>query len=78
MAVRRLLRLVDALPKAARQSWNAARSRVFDIGIQAGMTPSAFEEVALQNTTLAAITQVRGRLLVTVYAPQQDSQAIKP
>jgi hypothetical protein len=51
---------------------------VFDIGIQAGMKPSAFEDVALQATTLAAIARVHGRLLVTVYAPQQERKAIKP
>ncbi|HXU62482.1 MAG TPA: hypothetical protein VN962_12315 [Polyangia bacterium] len=31
-----LLKIVDALPPAARRAWKAARSRIFDVGYQGG------------------------------------------
>jgi hypothetical protein len=71
-AIRHLVTLVDALPKAARRSWKEASSRTFDIGIQAGLEPRSFEEVKLREGTLKDITRLSARLLVTVYAPWKE------
>ena len=68
-AIRDLVRLIDALPSSARRCWRQASSRVFDVGIQAGLSPSSFEEVGLKESTLQAIVRHRGRVLITVYAP---------
>src|SRR5258708_22045894 len=50
-AARGLLKQVEGLSRAARRSWKAASRRTFDIGVQAGVLPSAFEEIVLQSET---------------------------
>jgi len=64
---RALLKQVEGLPRAARQSWNLASRRTFDIGVQAGMHPSAFEEV-LQPETVRRIASIGAQVQITVYA----------
>jgi hypothetical protein len=64
---------VDALPKAARRCWKEALSRTFDIGIQAGLEPRSFEEVKLKESTLKDVVRLSARVLVTVYAPYDES-----
>jgi hypothetical protein len=71
-AVRQLVRLIDRLPPAAKRCWAQASSRVFDIGVQAGLTPTSFQGVKLSAETLRAVARVRGRVLMTVYAPTHD------
>jgi hypothetical protein len=63
-----LIRLIRALPRVHRNIWDSAQRREFNIGIQAGLEPHGFE-VHLQERTLKAITDVRGTLVITVYAP---------
>jgi len=71
-AIRHLVTLVEALPKAARRCWNESVSRTFDVGIQAGLAPRSFEDVQLHEDTLEAVARLHGRLLVTVYAPYEE------
>jgi hypothetical protein len=71
-AVGDLVRLIGALPTPARRCWREASSRVFDVGIQAGMSPSSFEEVQLRGSSLQAIARLGGRLLITIYAPTRE------
>jgi hypothetical protein len=63
-AIRHLVTLVDALPKAARRCWKEALSRTFDIGIQAGLEPRSFEEVMLKESTLKDVARLSARVLV--------------
>lgn len=63
-----LIRLIQSLPRAHRKIWDSAERREFNIGIEAGLEPHGFE-LRLQQGTLKAITDVRGVLVVTVYAP---------
>jgi hypothetical protein len=70
--VRDLIALVDSLPPQARRCWTAASSRVFDIGIQAGLAPRNFEDVRLSPATLRAVARVKGTVVVTVYAPYRE------
>ena len=72
--IRRLVALVRALPPAAQSLWNGAQSRVFDIGVQAGMTPRS-HALKLSPDTIAAVAGVRGRMTITTYAPESDSPA---
>jgi hypothetical protein len=74
-AIRALLRLVNKLSKTGRRTWNSATSRIFDIGIQAGIDPHSFEEVRLSRATLQEVARLDGSILVTVYAP--DKQILK-
>jgi hypothetical protein len=64
--------MVEGLPPTARRRWNQASTRIFDIGIQAGLSPYAFEGVTLGEGTLRAIARIGGRVLLTVYAPRAE------
>ena len=68
----RLAGLVTRLPRAARQLWDRARRRDFNLGIQAGMTPYS-HEIALTRRTLARVAAVGGRIVITTYAPAAPS-----
>jgi hypothetical protein len=70
-AARQLLEHIAALSPVARQCWNRASKRTFDIGIQAGIGGRPFEEVQLTSETLLGIASIGGRLQVTVYPPQR-------
>ena len=63
-----LTRLIRGLPRAHRTIWNSAQRREFNIGIEAGFEPHAFE-LRLQERTLKAIADLQGVLIITVYAP---------
>ena len=60
------VKLVQALPKEARQQWDNATTRTFDIGIQAGKRPSAFE-IRLASQTMSAVSAVGGSVQITIY-----------
>ncbi len=63
-----LTRLIRGLPRVHRTIWNSAQRREFNIGIEAGFEPHAFE-LRLQERTLKAIADVQGVVVITVYAP---------
>ena len=63
-----LSRLIRGLPRVHRKIWNSAQRREFNIGIEAGFEPHAFE-LRLQERTLKAIADVGGVLVITVHAP---------
>ena len=63
-----LSRLIRGLPRMYRKLWNSAQRREFNLGIEAGLVPDGFE-LRLQPSTLQAITDLRGVLVTTVYAP---------
>lgn len=63
-----LIRLLRRLPRIHRQTWDSAKRREFNIGIEAGLEPHGFE-LRLQHKTLKAISDVGGILVITVYAP---------
>jgi hypothetical protein len=65
-AIRRLVKVIDALPKPARRLWAAAKDRVFDIGLQGGVRPHC-REFQLTGSTVAALKRVGGSILITVY-----------
>jgi hypothetical protein len=69
-AVRLLLAHIADLPRSARECWNRATTRTFDIGVQAG--PIAFEGVQLDAATLRSISAIGGRVQVTVYPAQPE------
>jgi hypothetical protein len=69
-----LVRLVRRLPPRHRTLWASARSREFNIGIEAGLEPHGFE-LRLHQRTLDAIADIGGALVVTVYAPDVQEDA---
>jgi len=63
-----LVDLIRRLPRIHRKTWDSAKRREFNIGIEAGLEPHGFE-LRLQQRTLHAISDVRGAAVITVYAP---------
>jgi hypothetical protein len=75
--IKELVRLVERLPPPARRLFDGAKLRDFSVGIQAGAKPFSFD-VALSPAVLALVTNLGGRLSVTVYAPlTPEQQAIE-
>lgn len=66
--IRRLVALVRSLPTSARRLWTEAQSRVFDIGMQAGLTPHS-HALILSQDTIEGVASVHGRITITTYAP---------
>ena len=64
--IQHLAGLVRSLPRSARQLWNGAERRDFNIGIQAGREPYAFE-CPVSNAALRAAAGLGARVVVTVY-----------
>ena len=64
-----LVRLIRALPADAAALWAGAKSRNFDIGVQAGVGPPHSYQLSLSEKTLAAATSVNAKIVVTVYGP---------
>ena len=62
------VKLIERLPPRERKTWDRARAREFNIGIQAGLVPHGFE-LHLEPRTIEAVVAVRATLAVTVYAP---------
>jgi hypothetical protein len=67
IAIRVFVRLLKQLAPDAKQLWDRATRRDFNIGIQGGLTPHAFE-VALPRDVLAAVADLGARIVITVYA----------
>jgi hypothetical protein len=73
-----LARLVKRLPPRYRKVWDSAKLREFNIGIEAGLEPYSFE-LRLDRRTVDAVKDVRGAVVVTVYAPVlEDVKATPP
>jgi hypothetical protein len=66
-AIRGYVGLLSGLAPPARRLWDSATRRDFNIGIQSGATPHAFE-LALEPGTLREVSLLGARVVVTVYA----------
>jgi hypothetical protein len=60
------VKLVHKLPEVVRKQWDAARTKTFDIGIQAGGRPHVFE-VRLTKQTISAVSAIGGSIQFTIY-----------
>jgi hypothetical protein len=69
--IRRFVTLVDSLPRSPRKIWDSARVRQFNVGIQAGASPPAYE-LRLQPATVEAVAGIGARIAVTIYAPDEQ------
>jgi hypothetical protein len=65
-----LLDLIEALEPPARQAWDNADQRAFNIGINAGAEPYS-SIYAVKPQTLKRLAAISGMLEVTAYAPQR-------
>jgi len=71
-AIRSFVALIRALPKAERKLWDTAKVRDFNIGVQAAMQPHCYE-IPLARETIEAVSTLRARLVLTIYAPSNSS-----
>jgi hypothetical protein len=75
--IRRLCKLIADLPPGLRRVWDAASTRDFSIGVQAGREPMACD-FTVEPATVKAAADLNARIVFTVYAPdvgQSDSPA---
>ena len=63
-----LIGLIRGLPRMHRTTWESAKRREFNVGIEAGLKPHGFE-LHLKQRTVRAISDVGGTVVITVYAP---------
>ncbi len=66
-AIQAFVRLIDGLSPAAKRLWDEANVRNFDVGIQGGLTPPAFQ-FSLRPDTLAAASRLGASIALTVYS----------
>lgn len=67
--IRHFCTFIESLPKAALQRWNSARSRDFNIGVQAAPQPNSCRFV-LDAETVKAASDVGARIVLTVYGTE--------
>lgn len=72
VVIKRFVELLASFPPRTRRIWDNATRRDFNIGIQGGTGPRAFE-LALQPETLKAVARLGARVVVTVYAVDTKS-----
>jgi len=68
--IRRMVRLLEKMPRASKMLWNRAQVRQFNIGIRSGFRPRSFE-LPLKAATVKAIGRLGAQLLITVYAADE-------
>jgi hypothetical protein len=71
VAIQGFVRLLSQLTPDAKHLWHRATRRDFNIGIQGGLTPHAFE-VALPRDVLAAVADLGARIVITVYSASDE------
>jgi hypothetical protein len=67
-AIRGLAVAVERLPREKRKVWDAARTRDFNVGVQAGARDQPFE-IELQSRTVSMVASLNARIVFTIYAP---------
>ncbi|MGA3372721.1 MAG: hypothetical protein ABSC48_13275 [Terracidiphilus sp.] len=66
-------RLVQELPPGARELWDSAKTRTFDIGIEAP-GPSNCYWSAISPKALRAASEINAHIAVTVYGPMKRAK----
>lgn len=64
--------LVRAMPKDARQAWNAATRRVLNMGIQSGLKPYS-TSWNIPSDVLASLVEIRAEMTLTIYGAEYDA-----
>jgi hypothetical protein len=74
MAIRGFVTLLTALPQSARELWDRATRKEFNIGIQAGGNPPAFG-APLDPATVANVGRLGATIGLTIYGFDAKSTA---
>lgn len=75
--IREFVALIAQLPEPARQDWDRASKRVFDIGLQSRHSPFS-EGHRLSAETLQAVLGIGAEIAITIYAVDPDEQSPAP
>jgi hypothetical protein len=67
-AIRRYCKLIQELPVDAKSLWKTARSREFDIGIEAP-EPNGYYWCSLAPTVIKASSEINAFVTITIYGP---------
>jgi hypothetical protein len=67
-AVRGYCKLIQELPQAARELWDAARTREFDIGIESPIV-TRFYWFSIAPRVIKAASEANAFIVVTIYGP---------
>jgi hypothetical protein len=70
--IRRFLSLIKKLPEKARNLWDSAQTRTFNIGIQAGLHPHSYM-MKISNKTMEEAAQLGADVAITTYAPYKEA-----
>ncbi len=66
--------LIKSLRGTARDLWDGATDRDFNIGAQAEMQPDRYE-MGIEAETVKAAGNVNARVVLTVYAPEAEAES---
>jgi hypothetical protein len=72
----RFCKLINALPPAQQQIWNAARTKSFDIGIE-GPKRNSHYWAAVNPEAVRAAAEVGAQIAITVYGPMKPPKIPK-
>jgi len=71
--IRRFCDLIRELPAEARELWDNARSREFDVGIEAP-GPLHYYWFSLAPTVIEAAAEIDAYVTVTIYGPMKNAR----
>jgi hypothetical protein len=66
-------KLIQGLPPEARKDWDAAKTRTFDIGIEAPGRNSYYWS-AISEKVIKAASEVNAQIAITVYGPMKTTR----
>ena len=72
-AIRRYCELIRELPAEARELWDAAKSREFDVGIEAP-GPMQYYWFSVAPTVIKAASEINAFITVTIYGPMKTAR----
>ena len=76
LGILRYCKLIQKLPPSERAAWNAAKSRSFDIGIEAPKRGSHYW-VAVGSDAVRAAAEVNAQIAISVYGPMKTARKTK-
>lgn len=72
-AIRKYCELIRELPAQARELWDTARSREFDVGIEAPGT-MRYYWFSVAPTVIKAASEINAFITVTIYGPMKKAK----
>jgi hypothetical protein len=74
-AIRRYCALIRELPPETRKLWDSAKSREFDVGIEAP-GPMQYYWFSVAPKVIKAASEINAIITVTIYGPMKRAKAL--